>query len=527
MSIIISDLSYHYPNQHNLFEHINFSVEKHTKVAIVGDNGVGKSTLLKTISGQLAPTEGNIVHTSLPYYLPQHTGLLYKTVAEVLCVSKKLEALNAITQGSVSQKDYDTLNDDWDIEAKCKSALAYWKLSHLQLDASIDTLSGGEKTKVFLAGLLIHSPEIILLDEPSNHLDAASRKILYQFIRQSTSTIVVVSHDRMLLDQLHTIYELSAQQIKLYGGNYSFYIEQKEIEDNALNNSIHCEEKVLRLARKRAREVKQKQEKLASKGEKSKFEVPRIFRKTLTNSTENTTAKLNDKHTKIISESQSKLSELRQQQRALKELKINFEHATIHRGKVLIEAHQINYAYQADNPLWNTPIDLKLYSNDRICIRGNNGSGKSTLIKMLIGTLSPCIGEVKQANFNWVYLDQDYTVVNTDATIVELANSYNSQNLPEHEVKLRLNRFLFPADTWDKRCHILSGGEKMRLYLCCLMISRQNPDLIMLDEPTNNLDIANMQILTRTIKDYQGALLVISHDSYFVKEIGITKEVYV
>lgn len=525
MSIIISDLAYHYPNQNPLFEHISFSIEKQSKVSIVGNNGVGKSTMLKLLAKELSPSEGSIISSSHPYYVPQHTGALNKTVAEVLQISNKLKAMEAIIQGSVSQEDYDTLGDDWTIESRCESALAYWELSHVKPNTLMDDLSGGEKTKVFLAGVLIHTPEVILMDEPTNHLDTESRELLYRFMQQSTASIVVVSHDRTLLDQLDTTYELSEQGIRLYGGNYSFYAEQKEIEEDALDNSIHAEEKALRLARKKAQEVREQQEKRASKGQKNKTEVPRIFRKTLTNSSENTAARLQGKHSEIIGSSQNKLSELRQQKRALKELKIDFDNTSLHSGKILIEATGINFAYTEEKPLWNKPLDFKLYSNDRIHIRGGNGSGKTTFINLLSSILTPSTGEIRRADFKWIYLDQNYSKVDVDCSIEELADSYNTNNLPEHEVKLRLNRFLFPSSTWDKSCKTLSGGEKMRLYLCCLMISNQTPDLIILDEPTNNLDITNMQILTQTIRSYQGSLLVISHDRHFVNEVGITGEI--
>lgn len=528
MSIVISDLAYHYPNQDNLFARISFSVEKQCKISIVGNNGVGKSTLLKLLAGELSPSEGSVMAASQPYYTPQHTGLLHKTVAEVLQISDKLKAMKAIIQGSISQADYDTLADDWTIESRYESALEYWLLPHINPDTPVDGLSGGEKTKIYLAGLLLHTPELVLLDEPSNHLDAASRKILYQYIEQSAASIVVVSHDRVLLDQLDTTYELTTKGIKRYGGNYSFYVEQKGIEENALDNSIHAEEKVLRLARKKAQEVRERQEKRLEKGQKSKTEVPRIFRKTLTNSSENTAARLKDKHGESINSSRSKLTDLRQQKRELKELKIDFDNASLHAGKVLIEATGINHAYQEATPLWNNPLSFKLRSHDRIHIRGNNGSGKTTFIKLLTGRLSPSEGEIKRADFNLIHLDQNYAQVDADCSIEALAESYNRYNhraLPEHEVKLRLNRFLFPSSAWNKNCRSLSGGEKMRLYLCCLMISNQTPDLIILDEPTNNLDITNMQILTQTIGNYRGSLLVVSHDSYFVNEIGITGEI--
>ncbi len=524
MSIVISDLSYHFPNQQPLFSHLNFSVETQGKISIVGGNGIGKSTLLRLIAGILAPNEGRIAFSSKPYYVPQHTGRLNKTVAEVLHINEKLAALHTIEKGSLSQADYDTLADDWEVESRSLAALSYWSLPHVQLDTPIDLLSGGEKTKVFLAGLQIHLPEIILLDEPTNHLDQTSRELLYKHIEQSKATIVVVSHDITLLNLLQPTYELSEHGIKLYGGSYSFYKEQKDIEVNALSENIHEQEKTLRLARQKAQEVKQRQEKRANQGEKKKQQggAPRIIVNALGNSAENTAAKLKDKHAEIIGETQDKLTELRRQRERMKEIKIDFDDASLHSGKLLIEAAGINFSYNDNEALWKAPLNFKLYSNDRIRLLGNNGSGKTTLIKLLTGALTPSEGQLKRADFRWIYLDQDYSQVDVDCSIEQLADKYKLNKLEEHEVKIRLNRFLFPQDTWDKSCKALSGGEKMRLYLCCLMISNQTPDLIILDEPTNNLDIYNLQILTQTIKSYKGSLLVVSHDKHFVSEIGVT-----
>ncbi|MDR0692786.1 MAG: ATP-binding cassette domain-containing protein, partial [Prevotellaceae bacterium] len=236
----------------------------------------------------------------------------------------------------------------------------------------------------------------------------------------------------------------------------------------------------------------------------------------------NTAAGLKEKHEEIISSHQAKLSGLKQQQGAMRDLKIDFDHTSIHPGKLLIEARQINFAYRPESPLWKKPLDFTLYSHDRIHLLGDNGAGKTTLIKLLTGSLCPSCGTIRRADFQWIYLDQDYTQVNAACSIEELAATHNRQHLAVHEVRLRLNRFLFPSNTWDKPCHALSGGEKLRLYLCCLMLSNQTPDLIILDEPTNNLDLSSLQVLTQTLKHYRGSLLVISHDRYFVEEIGVS-----
>jgi ATPase subunit of ABC transporter with duplicated ATPase domains len=439
-------------------------------------------------------------------------------------VNNKLSALRAIESGSLSQADYDVLGDDWTIEERCREALAYWQLPSVSLDMPADSLSGGEKTKLFLAGLLVHRPRILLLDEPTNHLDETSSRLLYHYIRQSRATMVVVSHDVTLLNQLPFTCELSAHGIRTYGGNYSFYQKQKETEEKALQDSIHTEEKALRLARIKAQEMKQRQEKRLSQGEKKKTEVPRAMRKLLTNSSENTAAGLREKHEEIIGSHQTKLVNLKQQQERLRDLKIDFDHTSIHRGKLLIEASGINFTYPPhDASLWKKPLDFKLYSHDRIHLLGDNGTGKTTLVKLLTGMLTPSCGEVRRADFRWIYLDQSYSQVDIDGSVEELAERYNVKQMETHEVRLRLNRFLFPSDTWNKPCKSLSGGEKMRLYLCCLMIGNQTPDLIILDEPTNNLDLASLRILAQTMAAYRGSLLVISHDAHFASEIGLNE----
>jgi ATPase subunit of ABC transporter with duplicated ATPase domains len=527
MSIIISDVSYHYFNQHTLFESASFSVSKGGKVSLIGNNGVGKSTLLKLLAGELMASSGNIRTESSPYYVPQQISIKEQTIAEALGVSEKLNALNAIYGGASEQVYYDTLNDDWDVETRCYQALEYWGLQNITLDSSISLLSGGEKTKVLLAGLTLHKPDIVLLDEPTNHLDLSARKKLYEYISNTKATIIVVSHDVSLLNLLDTTYELSPKGIRLYGGNYDFYREQKEIEDRALEQQIDAEQTALRVARKKAQEVRERQDRRASQGERSKQKggVARIIMNARGNLAENSSAKLKEKHTGIIVDTPQRLYALRERQQNSAELKVDFEDAKLHDGKVLITAKELNFGYDKDKPLWQSPIDIEIRSGERIHITGNNGSGKTTFIKLLLGEFSPTQGEVTKNNFSYVYLDQEYEQVNQALTILELAERYNENNLADYEIKLRLNRALFPQETWDKSCQTLSGGERMRLYLCCLMISNHIPDIFVLDEPTNNLDLSSLSILTNTIKNYKGTILIISHDEYFINEIGVTNSI--
>lgn len=525
MSIIASDLSFHYPNQQPLFERVSFSVQQGQKVSVIGSNGVGKSTLLKLLSGTLLPATGSIHCATPPCYIPQQTGTRELRVGDMLGVAPKIEALQAICEGSCEQHYFDVLAEDWEVESRCAQAFEYWDLSHIELNAPFDLLSGGEKTKILLAGILVNQPEIILLDEPTNHLDIAGREKLYRFIEECRATVVVVSHDITLLNLLSITYELSNQGVKLYGGCYDFYREQKEVERMALEQQIKSEMVSLRMAKRKAQEVHERQEKREQQGERNKSQIIRILRKTMLNKGENSGAKLRERHSGIVADGQQRLSELRQRREDDCVLKIDFKDAALHRGKLLIDATNIQFEYIEGKSVWETPLTLEVRSGERIHLRGNNSSGKTTLIRLLTGELTPSVGVIKRSDFSFVYLDQEYRQVNTSETVLSFAQRHNRCNLQDHEVKLRLHRALFPKECWDKCCTALSGGERMRLYLCSLMISNDMPDLFILDEPTNNLDLSSLLILTAAIKTYQGTLIIVSHDYNFVEEVGVTRVV--
>jgi ATPase subunit of ABC transporter with duplicated ATPase domains len=231
--LILQNIAYAHPNKDLLFDHINLTINKQDKIALIGNNGVGKSTLLKILSGNIQPSDGTVKADARPYYIPQLFGQFNEyTIAQALGIADKLQALEAILQGDVTETNLTLLDDDWTIEERCQEALSHWQLDGLDITQKMGTLSGGQKTKVFLSGIIIHQPQIVLLDEPSNHLDSGSRAILYDYIRHTTNTLIIVSHDRTLLNLLNTVYELSKRGITIYGGNYDFYFVQKAIEAN-------------------------------------------------------------------------------------------------------------------------------------------------------------------------------------------------------------------------------------------------------------------------------------------------------
>ena len=541
MSISIQQISYIHPDKEVLFSDLNFAISKGQKLGLVGNNGCGKSTLLQIIAGQLSPSSGVIVRPDDLYYIPQHFGQYDSlTIAQALRIERKQQALHAILSGDASNENFVVLDDDWNIEERSIAALDLWGLGQFTLSYPMNLLSGGEKTRVFLAGMDIHHPSVILMDEPTNHLDSSGRQRLYDWVEKCRSTLLVVSHDRTLLNLLPEICELEKHQINYYGGNYEFYKEQKTLMQEALQQRIEEKEKALRIARKVARETAERRDKQNVRGEKNNIKkgVPRIVLNALQGKSEKSTSKLNSTHQEKAEKLTGERNQLRSSLSPTAILKTDFNSSSLHTGKILVTAKEINFGYHPNSDssdiqdnndfkqqLWQTPISFQLKSGDRLRIEGANGSGKTTLLKLITGQLQPQKGNLTRMEFTYVSLNQEYSIIDDRNSILEQAYAFNNRNLPEHEIKIILNRYLFPASEWDKSCRKLSGGEKMRLAFCCLMISNNTPDMFILDEPTNNLDIQSIEIITATIKNYTGTVIAISHDDYFIQEIGIEQRI--
>ena len=243
---------------------------------------------------------------------------------------------------------------------------------------------------------------------------------------------------------------------------------------------------------------------------------------TFRNNAEKSTSRIKGVHAEKVDAISQGLNELRKELPDMDKMKLGFDNSTLHRGKILFTAKDINYGY-GKRLLWKEPLNIQITSGERIALKGLNGSGKTTLINIILGKFEPGSGTVNRADNKTVYIDQDYSLIDNGINVYEQAQRFNFSVLQEHEIKTRLARFLFTKDYWDKPCSALSGGEKMRLMLCCLTISNQTPDIIVLDEPTNNLDIQNIEILTAAVNDYKGTLIVVSHDEYFLEQINVAR----
>lgn len=519
--VVLQNLTYHHPDKELLFSNLSLTVNQGEKIGLTGNNGSGKSTLLRILAQEISASAGTISLSAPPYYIPQLSGQYNElTIAEVLQIDKKLQALNDILNGNVTETNMAVLHDDWEIEERSRAALSEWGLEIISLSQKMGTLSGGQKTKVFLAGITIHQPRLILMDEPSNHLDSASRAQLYEWIQKANATFIIISHDRALLNILSAICELDGGKISIYGGNYDFYAAQKQTALNAIGHSIASKEKELRKAREKERATIERQQKLDARGKakQEKSGVARIMMNTLRNNAEKSTSKTKEMHAGKIEHLSIELQEKRDTLPDLQKMKLRFDPSSLHQGKILFEAYDVNFSY-GSIPVWKNNMNIQIISGERILLKGANGSGKTTLIKLVLGELEPSTGRIYTAIQNAVYIDQDYSLLNNRLSVYEQAQQFNTSSLQEHEIKIRLTRFLFTKNDWNKPCAALSGGERMRLILCCLTIKEQAPDIIILDEPTNNIDIQSVEILTSAVTDYRGTLILVSHDLVFTEQL--------
>ncbi|MFC4873486.1 ATP-binding cassette domain-containing protein [Negadavirga shengliensis] len=354
------------------------------------------------------------------------------------------------------------------------------------------------------------------------------RQIILPTRRFLDELTLVVSHDRELLDRCEVIYELSELGLKKYGGDYIFYEARKEEEMQALRSRIEHAEHSLKKFRLKLRETQQRKAKANARGKKEgrSGSMPKILANARKSHAERSASRLTEVHFDKLKGEQRKLQDLRAREQQAREIRIRLSDSLLHRGKVLFKANLVNFKYEgAGEYLWKTPLDCTIYSGDRVALGGNNGSGKSTFVRLLMGELAPSHGKLEVYTGKILVIDQDYQQIDRSATVLDQAARWNKKGVLDHELKTFLTHCLFEKESWNKQCAVLSGGEMLRLTLCCMALSQEHPDVIILDEPTNNIDLDNLKILEEAVAAYQGTLIAISHDLHFLEKAGVNKTI--
>ncbi|WGL60377.1 ABC-F family ATP-binding cassette domain-containing protein [Pigmentibacter sp. JX0631] len=525
--ISVSDIRYNLPDGTLLFQNFNFSVQKGEKIGLVGKNGVGKTTLLRLLKKEIIATQGDIkIHGKTTYFPQNLYDFANKSIAEILEVKEKVNSLQNVFSGVACEKDFQIIDQSWDLEREITLAFHAVKLFPYPLNRMGKSLSGGELIRLLFAKLILDKSDILLLDEPTNNLDGYAKIDLMKNIIQPNLTVLISSHDIELLNRMDRIFEISNLGLKVYGGNYSFYREQQEIEEIANANTLDNAKQNLKKIQNISNEVLKKiAHKSATGKEKAKNEGMSILELQYKKSkAEKTSANLLDIHRKKLFEAENKVKLSKENIREKFSIQVDLENAKIPSCKEIIICENLNFQYpNSQYPLWKKNLNFSLIGNKRLAILGNNGSGKSTLIKIILGEILPQSGTVKLGTKKIVYLDQSCSFLEQENTILENMQKCALPSKKLHEIRISAGRFLFYGDDIFKKINWLSGGEKMRVALACLFLQENVPELLILDEPTNNLDIHSIEILLSSLKSFLGAMLVVSHDKNFLEELNISE----
>ncbi|WP_216589261.1 ABC-F family ATP-binding cassette domain-containing protein [Streptomyces brasiliscabiei] len=518
LSLTCTSLSFAWPDGTPVFDDLQIAFGP-GRTGLVGVNGSGKSTLLKLIAGELTPSEGTVRAIGEVGYLPQNvtldTGL---KVDQALGIAAARTALHAIEAGDVAEEHFAAVGDDWDVEERALATLGQLGLGHVDLDRTIGEVSGGESVLLRLAALLLRRPDVLLLDEPTNNLDLYARRRLYDAVESWSGVMVVVSHDRELLDLVDQIADLHAGEVTWYGGNFSAYEEALATEQEAAERMVRVAESDLK---KQKRELVDAHVKLARRkrfGQKMQDQkrVPKIVAGLRKRAAQESAGKHRILHEERLAGAKERLDEAVEAVRDEDEIRVELPYTAVPPGRTVLTLLDLELRYGA-----RVKGGFDLRGPERIALIGRNGSGKTTLLRTIAGELEPVGGETR-AHVPMRFLPQRLDVLDEELTVAENVARF-APEATNNRVRARLARFLFRGARADQLAATLSGGERFRAALAALMLAEPAPQLLMLDEPTNNLDLASVRQLTTALESYEGALIVASHDLPFLESIGITR----
>ncbi|MEU7563594.1 ABC-F family ATP-binding cassette domain-containing protein [Streptomyces eurythermus] len=517
-SLTCTSLSFAWPDGTAVFDGLDIAFGP-GRTGLVGVNGSGKSTLLKLLAGELVPADGTVKATGEIGYLPQSVTLdTALRVDQALGIAERRAALHAIEAGDVSEEHFETVGDDWDVEERALATLGELGLGHLGLDRTVGEVSGGESVLLRLAALLLRRPGILLLDEPTNNLDLYARRRLHQAVTAWPGVLVVVSHDRELLDLVDQIADLRAGEVTWYGGNFSAYEEALAVEQEAAERMVRVAEADVR---KQKRELADARTKLARRkryGQKmydSKRE-PKIVMGARKRAAQESAGKHRILHEERLAEARERLDEAVEAVRDDDEIRVELPYTAVPPGRQVLTLENLETACHT-----RVPGILDLRGPERIALVGRNGAGKTTLLRTIAGQLAPAAGTVT-AHVPLRFLPQRLDVLDDGLSVAENVARF-APDATNNRIRARLARFLFRGARADQEAGTLSGGERFRAALAALLLAEPAPQLLLLDEPTNNLDMASVRQLTQALESYEGALLVAAHDLPFLESVGITR----
>ncbi|KAA5836325.1 ribosomal protection-like ABC-F family protein [Saccharopolyspora hirsuta] len=520
--ITCSNLSFSWPDDTPVFEELSFTVGG-GRTGLVAPNGAGKSTLLKLIAGEYRPSRGTASARGVLGYLPQNLPLVGDlTVAEVLGVSAVLEALHAVESGDVDEAHFTTIGNDWDIEERTRVQLDKLGLADVQLDRQLHTLSGGQVVSLGLAAQLLKRPDVLLLDEPTNNLDRDARRKLAGVLEEFNGCLLLVSHDRSLLDRMDRIAELGRGEIRFYGGNFTEYEEAVRAEQEVAEKNVRNAEQELKREKREMQQARERAARRASNAARNigSAGLPKIVAGGLKRRAQETAGKANEVHASRVDEAKARLDEASRTLRDEQKIALDLPGTRVPAGRVVFLGEGMQVSRGGRELFAGAGVDLSIRGPERIALTGPNGAGKSTLLRLIEGRLEPELGQIKRTDGRIAYLSQRLDLLDLDRTVLECLAEF-APEMPESRRMHLLARFLFRGSRVHLPVGALSGGERLRATLACVLSAEPAPQLLLLDEPTNNLDLVSVGQLVSALNAYEGAFAVVSHDERFLAEIAV------